>query len=184
MSLGRNYGIVRILGETETRRWTSVLWEQFHMNNVHMRTQSFPDVNPRSTSAHSLSSRSSVHMVPAKHNTKIEGWQIRARPHLEHSPHPGSPHHCRSDWSWSCASCWLSDTWDHPLKETVLKNGELNETARKMFMCMSAITKTTVAAPWNNDSIRWQYHCTFDKYHRDGPDLNSSLHTHNYCYNR
>ncbi len=143
------------------RTCTSGLREQFHMNNVHMRMQSFPDVNPRNTAAHSLSSRSSVHMVPAKHNTKMEGWQIRARPHLERSPHPGSLSHCRSDWSWSCASRWLSNTQDHPLKETVLKNGELNKTARKN------ITKTTVAALLNRNSIRLECHGTLDIHHGD-----------------
>lgn len=69
------------------------------------------------------SAGSPVHMVPAKHNRKMEGWQIRARPHLERSPNPGSTYNCSADAvRMESSQRQLIQHWRPWEKETKLQN--------------------------------------------------------------
>ncbi len=99
------------------RTCTSGLREQFHMNNVHMRTQSFPDVN-HGTPPHipsppdHLSTWCLLNIIQKRRDDKLERDLIRTLS----APWVAAPLQVRPK-AGSCASRWLSNTQDHPLKE-------------------------------------------------------------------
>lgn len=71
---------------SQARLWNVTKLKETQMRNVQDDPAWTMHVYERNRSQMwTRSAGSPVHMVPAKHNIKMEGWQIWARPHLERS---------------------------------------------------------------------------------------------------